>query len=133
MKFFSKQVNTRKQTEFVNITSIVKQCVVDAGIENGICIVYIPHTTAGVTINESADPAVITDITKEINKIIPFHDNYKHMEGNSHAHIKSSLFGISTQIPIKNRKLTLGTWQGIFFCEFDGPRNRSFYIQILGS
>jgi secondary thiamine-phosphate synthase enzyme len=133
MNFYSHKLNTGKQTEFVNITNIVRQCVTDAGIKDGICVVYIPHTTAGVTINESADPAVITDVTKEINKIIPFHDNYKHMEGNSHAHIKSSLFGISTQIPIHNGRLTLGTWQGIFFCEFDGPRHRSFHVQILGT
>jgi secondary thiamine-phosphate synthase enzyme len=133
MTFYSNKLNTRNQTEFIDITTMVRQCVTDSGIKDGICVVYIPHTTAGVTINESADPAVIVDITKEINKIIPFHDNYKHMEGNSAAHIKSSLFGISTQVPVKNGSLTLGTWQGIFFCEFDGPRHRSFYVQLLGT
>ncbi|MBN2442381.1 MAG: YjbQ family protein [Spirochaetales bacterium] len=133
MTFFTHHVNTRKQTEFVNITSEVKKSVADSGIKEGICVVYIPHTTAAVTINEAADPDVVTDIIKEVNKIIPLNDNYKHMEGNSAAHIKSSLFGISTQIPVKNGNLTLGTWQGIFFCEFDGARHRTFHVRILGN
>jgi len=132
MTFFTHQIRTGKKTEFLNITKEVQKTVGESGIDEGLCVVYIPHTTAGITINEAADPAVVTDITTEINKIIPFHDNYKHMEGNSHAHIKSSLFGISTQIPINNGRLSLGTWQGIFFCEFDGPRHRSFYVQIIG-
>ena len=133
MPFYSHHLSTNKQTELIDITSTVKKSVSDSNIKEGICVVYIPHTTAGVTINEAADPAVVTDIIKEINKIIPFHDNYKHMEGNSHAHIKSSLFGASIQIPVKNNTLTLGTWQGIYFCEFDGPRSRNFYVQINGN
>jgi secondary thiamine-phosphate synthase enzyme len=132
MEFYSQQVRTRKKTEFVNITREVKKCVADSCIKDGLCTVYIPHTTAAVTINEAADPSVVVDILSSVNKLIPFQDNYRHMEGNSHAHIKSSLFGIQTQIPVKNGHLTLGTWQGIFFCEFDGPRNRSYHVQIIG-
>ncbi|MBN2534479.1 MAG: YjbQ family protein [Spirochaetales bacterium] len=132
MKFFSHQLRTGKKTEFINITSEVRKCVTDSGINEGLCIVYIPHTTAAVTINEAADPSVVVDILESMNKLVPFQDNYRHMEGNSHAHIKSSLFGITTQIPVKDNHLTLGTWQGIFFCEFDGPRNRTYIVQIIG-
>ena len=132
MSVFKYNVQTKSKVELVDITRDVQNAVAKAGLSEGICLVYIPHTTAGVTINEAADPAVVQDITKEINKIIPFHDNYKHLEGNSAAHIKSSLFGISTQIPVSGGKLTLGTWQGIYFCEFDGPRHRSFIVQLLG-
>jgi len=124
-------VKTGSDVQFINITDQVNKIVSDSGINNGLCIVYIPHTTAAVTINESADPAVITDITKEINKIIPFSDGYRHMEGNSAAHIKSSLFGVSSQIPIAGGRLILGTWQGIFFCEFDGPRTRKVHVKLL--
>jgi secondary thiamine-phosphate synthase enzyme len=132
MKFYSQKVRTGKKTEFVNITREVKQCVTSSGINDGICIIYIPHTTAAVTINEAADPDVVADILSSVNKLIPFQDHYRHMEGNSAAHIKSSLFGIQTQIPVKDGHLILGTWQGIFFCEFDGPRNRSYHVQIIG-
>ena len=132
MELYSHQLRTRKKTEFINITPEVKKCVADSGIKDGLCTVYIPHTTAAVTINEAADPSVGFDILNSVNKLIPFHDNYRHMEGNSHAHIKSSLIGVNTQIPVKNKHLILGTWQGIFFCEFDGPRNRSYHVQIIG-
>lgn len=133
MKFYSHQLRTRRKTEFINITPEVKKCVADSGIKDGLCTVYIPHTTAAVTINEAADPSVVDDILSSVIKLVPIHGNYRHMEGNSHAHIKSSLFGIHTQIPVKDRHLTLGTWQGIFFCEFDGPRNRSYHVQIIGN
>ena len=126
-------VRTGSNVEFVNITAQVSKTVSDSGIQEGLCIVFIPHTTAAVTINESADPAVISDIAMEINKIVPFSDGYRHMEGNSAAHIKSSLFGVSSQIPIVDGRLMLGTWQGIFFCEFDGPRNRKVHIKLLKS
>jgi secondary thiamine-phosphate synthase enzyme len=124
-------VKTGSNVQFLNITNNVRNIVTDSGINNGLCIVYIPHTTAAVTINESADPAVMSDITKEINKIVPFSDGYRHMEGNSAAHIKSSLFGVSSQIPVVDGRLLLGTWQGIFFCEFDGPRNRKVYVKLI--
>ncbi len=94
-------------------------------------MIFIPHTTAGVTINENADPDVVHDILKEINKIVPFNDSYLHMEGNSAAHIKASLFGFSQQVIIEDGKLVLGTWQGIYFCEFDGPRRRQVYVKII--
>jgi secondary thiamine-phosphate synthase enzyme len=124
-------VKTGSNVQFINITNQVKKIVSESGIKNGLCVVYIPHTTAAVTINESADPAVISDITKEINKIVPFSDGYRHMEGNSAAHIKSSLFGVSSQIPLVDGHLLLGTWQGIFFCEFDGPRNRKVHVKLI--
>ncbi|MFP4363604.1 MAG: secondary thiamine-phosphate synthase enzyme YjbQ [Spirochaetia bacterium] len=124
-------VQTGSQTEFKNITKQVQSIVKDKGIQEGMCTVYIPHTTAGVTINEAADPAVKKDIVKELNKIVPFQDNYAHMEGNSAAHIKASLTGISVSIPITGGNLALGTWQGIYFCEYDGPRSRKVHITIL--
>lgn len=124
-------IKTSARVEFADITSLVKKTVMDSRTERGICCVYVPHTTAGVTINENADPSVQEDIIKEINKIIPFSDGYSHLEGNSAAHIKASLFGASETIIIEGGKLCLGMWQGIYFCEFDGPRNRTFYVKIL--
>lgn len=127
------KIKTHKQAEMINITSEVNAVVKKSGIQTGVCIVFIPHTTAGVTINENADPAVIRDILMETNKIVPLHNGYAHMEGNSAAHIKSSLFGCSKAVIIENGNLNLGTWQAIFFCEFDGPRNRKTWIQVIGS
>jgi secondary thiamine-phosphate synthase enzyme len=124
-------VRTTKQGEMLDITRQIKEIVAKSSVKSGICTVFIPHTTAGVTINENADPDVVDDILKEINKIIPFKDNYMHMEGNSAAHIKASLFGSSQQIIIDNGDLVLGTWQGIYFCEFDGPRSRQVYVKII--
>ena len=126
------QVSTRNRTEFVDITSEVQSSLAKEAVREGICIVYCPHTTAAVTINENADPSVVRDILREVNKIIPFEDNYSHMEGNSAAHIKSSVIGASEMIPVAGGKLTLGTWQGIYFCEFDGPRSRKVYVQTVG-
>ena len=125
-------IKTSARVEFSDITSLVQKAVKDSGAESGICCVFVPHTTAGVTINENADPSVQEDIIKEINKIIPFSDSYSHLEGNSAAHIKASFFGASENIIIENGGLCLGTWQGIYFCEFDGPRSRSFYVKIIG-
>jgi secondary thiamine-phosphate synthase enzyme len=126
------QVKTHKQTEMIDITTQVNAAVRKSGVQNGVCTVFIPHTTAGVTINENADPAVIQDILMETNKVIPLKDGYAHMEGNSAAHIKSSLFGCSSYVIIENGSLRLGTWQSIFFCEFDGPRTRKAWIQVTG-
>lgn len=123
-------VRTKSQTEFVDITREIRRIVKESGISDGIVTVFIPHTTAAVTINENADPDVVSDIIMEINKIIPFHDSYKHFEGNSAAHIKSSLFGVSESIIIADGELLLGTWQGIYFCEFDGPRHRKVFVKI---
>lgn len=124
-------VKTRERTELVDITSDINQLVQKSGIDQGICMLYVPHTTAAVTINESADPSVKSDMLMVLNKIIPWEANYRHLEGNSAAHIKSTLVGSSELIAIENRKLVLGTWQGIFFCEFDGPRNRKLHVRIL--
>jgi len=124
-------IKTNTQTQILDITAQVQNVVSESGITEGLCCVFIPHTTAGVTINENADPSVKQDIVMELNKIIPFDDNYSHLEGNSAAHIKASIIGSSVNIPLKNNNLLLGTWQGICFCEFDGPRTRKFYVKIV--
>ncbi len=125
-------VNTRSLTEFINVTSQVQNELQRTEVKNGVCTVYVPHTTAGITINEGADPNVVKDILMEINKMVPMQDGYTHSEGNSAAHIKTSLFGSSVQIPVEEGRLTLGTWQSIFLCEFDGPRNRRVIVQVVG-
>ena len=124
-------IKTNTQTQILDITAQVQKVVEESGITEGLCCVFVPHTTAGVTINENADPSVKQDIVMELNKVIPFNDNYSHSEGNSAAHIKASIIGSSVNIPLKNNNLLLGTWQGICFCEFDGPRNRKFYVKII--
>lgn len=124
------EVSTTEQVQFVDITDKVQTAVSAEKIENGICTIFVPHTTAAVTINENADPDVSTDMIKEINKIVPFSDNYRHFEGNSAAHIKSSMIGASETVIIENGRLKLGRWQGIYFCEFDGPRRRKVWIKI---
>ncbi len=125
------QVRTSAQTEFIDITRSVREAVKKAGVEDGICIVFIPHTTAAVTINENADPSVVQDIVMAFNKIVPFKDSYRHTEGNSPAHIKASLVGCSQSVFVESGELVLGTWQGIFFCEFDGPRNRKVNVKVI--
>jgi len=124
-------VKTREVTELIDVTSDINELIQKSGIDQGLCMLYVPHTTAAVTINESADPSVKTDILMILNKLIPFEANYRHLEGNSAAHIKSTLVGSSALIAIENRRLALGTWQGVFFCEFDGPRSRKLHVRIL--
>lgn len=124
-------VKTRTRTEFVDITSDIQKAVSESGIKDGICYVSVPHTTAGVTINEGADPSVIRDIQTALNKLIPHRGDYKHMEGNSDAHIKTSLVGSSQTIPVNGGKLVLGTWQAVFFCEFDGARTRRVQVKVV--
>jgi len=124
-------IRTQSRTEFIEITSQIQKVISESGIKNGICTVWVPHTTAAITVNENADPTVQQDILMELNKIIPFQNNYSHYEGNSAAHIKSSLVGCSHTLLIEEGRLLLGTWQGIFFCEFDGPRHRQIWIKIL--
>ena len=124
-------VKTGSRTEFVNITSDVQKIVKESGVKSGICYVYVPHTTAGVTINEGADPSVVRDMQVFFNKLVPHSGDYLHMEGNSDAHIKTSLVGPSQVIIIDDGKLLLGTWQAIFFCEFDGGRNRKVNVKII--
>jgi secondary thiamine-phosphate synthase enzyme len=124
-------VSTRDRTELVDITSQIRTIIRDSGIDEGSCLVYVPHTTAAVTINENADPTVKRDILMILNRVIPFSDDYHHAEGNSAAHIKSTLVGASERLIIEGGDLVLGHWQGIFFCEFDGPRSRKVTIQII--
>jgi secondary thiamine-phosphate synthase enzyme len=124
-------VKTRERTELIDITSDINQLIQKSGTEQGLCMIYVPHTTAAVTINESADPSVKSDILMILNQIIPWKANYRHLEGNSPAHIKSTLVGASELIAIENHRLILGNWQGIFFCEFDGPRSRKVDVRIM--
>jgi len=121
-----------RRAEFVEITGEVAKAVSSSGIREGTALVYVPHTTAGITINENADPSVKSDIIKELDKIIPWNDDYDHSEGNAAAHIKASLIGESVSVIISKGRPVLGTWQGIFFCEFDGPRKRKVFIKIRG-
>lgn len=125
------KVQSRKQTELIEITSQVGRAIADSGIDEGMAILFVPHTTAAVTINENADPDVAIDMVYGLNKLVPLHDNYRHMEGNSAAHIKSSLIGVSETILIRGGAPVLGTWQGIYFCEFDGPRQRKLQIKLI--
>jgi secondary thiamine-phosphate synthase enzyme len=124
-------IKTNNKVEFIDITTKIQNAVKETNLENGLVQIHIPHTTAAVTINENADPDVKADIKKEINKIVPFNDNYAHLEGNSAAHIKSSLFGVDQSIMVENSKLLLGTWQAIYFCEFDGSRSRNIYLKFI--
>ena len=123
-------VTTRDRSEMIDITSKVEEELKRSGLKDGVCFLFVPHTTAGITINESADPSVATDIQAMLNKLIPWEESYRHLEGNSAAHIKSSLIGNSVMIFVESGHLKLGTWQGIFFCEFDGPRSRKLYIKF---
>ncbi|MDZ7695614.1 MAG: secondary thiamine-phosphate synthase enzyme YjbQ [Deltaproteobacteria bacterium] len=124
-------VKTRSRTQMVDITASVQQFVSDTGVSDGLCVVYVPHTTSGITINEGADPAVCTDIIGKLNQLVPANDGYGHMEGNADSHIKASLMGSSVTILVENGRLVLGTWQKIFYCEFDGPRSRKVHIQVM--
>jgi secondary thiamine-phosphate synthase enzyme len=124
-------VKTGSRTQMIDITDQVRRVVKDSGVKNGLVHVCSMHTTGAVTINENADPAVPTDILNTINKIVPWDDQYRHMEGNSAAHIKVSLFGPSEMVALENGSLVLGTWQSIFFCEFDGPRQRKVNVTIM--
>ena len=126
-------VHTTDQTSMVSITRQGNDAIKKSGITNGMCYVFIPHTTPAVTINESADPDVVEDMVMELNKVVPFQDRYLHSEGNSAAHIKTSLVGTSECIFIENGRLMLGTWQGIFLCEFDGPRTRQVWVKTIPS
>ena len=127
------EVRSRTRTEFIDVTAQVDAVVRESKVRTGVCVVFVPHTTAGVTINENADPDVTRDMLKELNKMVPFEDDYAHAEGNSAAHVKSTLVGCSATIPVEEGRLALGTWQAIYFCEFDGPRSRQLQIQILGA
>jgi len=125
------KIKTNTQTEMVDITAEVQAVIGEAKFKNGLCMLYVPHTTAGITINESADPSVRRDILLVLNQVVPWKADYRHMEDNSPAHIKSSLMGASALVAVENGKMVLGTWQGIFFCEFDGPRTRKLHIKLI--
>lgn len=125
------RINTNKPQEFIDITDLVNEQIRREKVQNGIAVVFVPHTTAGITINENADPDVVEDMLSALNKVFPVKGDYRHYEGNSHAHIKASLMGSSLTVIIENGRIKLGTWQGIYFCEFDGPRNRKVYVKIM--
>ena len=126
-------VPTRSHTEFININSPVQKAVNESGVKDGVCYVFTPHTTAAVTINENADPDVTRDIQMELEKMVPWRDSdYRHGEGNSASHIKSSMIGASETVLVENGRLVLGVWQSIYFCEFDGPRSRRVYVKVIG-
>jgi len=127
------EVRTAGHTELVDITPRVSGLIMDSGISEGICYLYVPHTTAALLINENADPTVVQDIVSKLEKAVPWKENYLHLEGNSAAHIKASLLHTSQVILIEGGKLLLGTWQGIFFCEFDGPRQRKVFVKLIPS
>ena len=124
-------ISTSKRVDLVNITSHVQKVVSESQVDNGIVVVFVPHTTCGVTINEGSDPDVVRDIEFQLEKLIPYQQGYQHMEGNADSHIKTCLVGSSENIIITNGQLVLGTWQSLFLCDFDGPRNRKVYIKII--
>lgn len=128
---YSFPITTRKPQEFVDITYLINKVLEESNIKNGIAVIYCPHTTAGITINENADPDVARDIIVTLNNVFPIEGDYKHYEGNSHAHLKSSYMGVEKTIIISEGKPLLGTWQGVYFCEFDGPRSRIVFIKVM--
>lgn len=124
-------IKTKLRVEFQDITLKVRDTIGASGVKSGVCYLYVPHTTAGVIVNEHADPSVVEDIAAQLEVMVPQHRNYRHLEGNAPAHIKASMVGSSEILFIEDGKIVLGTWQGIFFCEFDGPRNRHLLIKIV--
>ena len=133
MSVYKMNIRTKVKTDFYEITSEVQGIITSSGVKDGVCYIFVPHTTAAITINEHADPDVIEDITARLDELVPQNLNYRHIEGNSSGHIKASLLGSSQVVFIENGKLVLGTWQGIFFCEFDGPRTRNILVKITNS
>lgn len=126
-------IRTSSRSDLKNITGEVAAVVSATGLSQGVCVVFVAHTTAGVTINENADPAVRDDIETALDRMVPWNGPYRHSEGNSAAHLKATLVGSSVTIPVSEGHLALGTWQGVFFCEFDGPRTRHVYVQVLSA
>ena len=125
-------VRTGARNQVVDITGEVRQAVRELGMAEGVCTVFVPHTTAGITINENADPSVVRDIINSLEKLVPYGADYSHSEGNADSHVKASLVGSSVQVIVNEGRLQLGTWQGIYFCEFDGPRNRRVWVTVAG-
>ena len=124
-------IQTRQHTQFLNIDREVQRIVTGSGVQSGVAHIFVPHTTAGITINENADPDVVHDIIETLDRLVPWRNNYRHSEGNSAAHVKASMMGFSVTVPIQNGQLTFGTWQSIYFCEFDGPRSRHVQVQVM--
>ncbi|NLI54173.1 MAG: YjbQ family protein [Clostridiales bacterium] len=122
-------LNTGKNS-WTDVTERVKETLAESGVTDGLCLVYCPHTTAGITINENADPDVVRDLVFALDRTYPDRPEFRHMEGNSAAHLKASVIGSSVSIPVRNGRLLLGTWQGVYFCEFDGPRTRRYFVQL---
>ena len=122
---------TTDAQNFHNITRQVEQAVRESGVEDGICVVHCPHTTAGLTVNENADPDVVSDLLYALDKTFPDRPEFRHMEGNTTAHLKASCMGNRVTLPVERGRLVLGTWQGIYFCEFDGPRSRTFFVKVM--
>ncbi len=129
-KIYTIDLRTKQRTQLLDITAEIERVVAQSGVKEGTVQIYTPHTTAGLTINENADPTVVEDMLMEINKIVPLNDGYRHLEGNSAAHIKSTLTGVSLSVFITGGKLLLGTWQGLYFCEYDGPRVRQVLVKV---
>ena len=125
------KVTTRSRVEFQDITSQVQEAISSSGIEDGICYVFVPHTTAGITINEHADLSVAVDILEQLGRMVPQRGDYRHLEGNAPAHVKASVVGSSQVLLIESGRLLLGTWQGLFLCEFDGPRQRTVLVKLI--
>ncbi|MEM2089150.1 MAG: secondary thiamine-phosphate synthase enzyme YjbQ [Thermoproteota archaeon] len=125
------EIPTKSTQQLIEITSIIEERVKKSGIRNGVCFIYVPHTTAGITVNENADPSVVRDILHALDRLIPVEGDYAHLEGNAHAHVKASIIGHNAILLVENGKLVLGTWQGVFLCEFDGPRKRKVFVKIM--
>jgi secondary thiamine-phosphate synthase enzyme len=128
---YSIDIKTNKTVEFQDITTRINELVASNGVSDGMCYIFVPHTTAGVTVNEHADPSVVADIAEYLEGAVPQHRKYRHLEGNSPAHIKAMLLSDSETLFIENSRLKLGTWQGVFFAEFDGPRHRHVHVKIV--
>jgi len=125
------QIRTQQHTQFVNIDRPVQDAVDETGIRDGVCHVFVPHTTAGITINENADPDVVRDMALILDRVVPWEGGYAHAEGNSAAHVKASMMGFNQQVLVQDGRLQFGTWQSLYFCEFDGPRTRKVWVQMI--
>ncbi|HUX12350.1 MAG TPA: secondary thiamine-phosphate synthase enzyme YjbQ [Spirochaetia bacterium] len=131
MSYTTHALQTSRRSDYVDITRSVREAVKNSGIRQGICVVYVPHTTAGVTVNEHADPAVARDMMKHFDFMVPEEHEFTHEEGNADSHIKTTLTGPSVTLIVDNGDLVLGTWQGVFFCEYDGPRSRHYAVKVV--
>ncbi|MBO3754484.1 MAG: YjbQ family protein [Candidatus Brockarchaeota archaeon] len=126
------EVSTKTRQQLIEVTSAIRERVRRSGVNKGVCLIHVPHTTAGITLNENADPSVARDILNTLNRLIPVEGDYTHLEGNAHAHVKASIVGHNAILFIEDGELILGTWQGVFLCEFDGPRRRRILLKIIG-